>query len=70
MRGLTARQSAILDFIERFRRERGFSPSLRDIAAGAGLRSAAAALGHVRALCKKNRLRQAGHTARSLEVVG
>lgn len=45
--GISERQVGILRFIERFRDEHGYPPSLREIAAGVGLASSSSAFYHI-----------------------
>lgn len=69
MRPLTPRQQAILDFVGDFSRDRGFSPSLREIGEAVGLANVSAVRGHVAALEKKGRLRKEPDQPRSISVV-
>ncbi len=50
---LTRRQREILDAIERFTREHGYSPSVRDIGAAVGLTSSATVHNHLKRLRMK-----------------
>lgn len=56
--GLTQRQQQILDIIRFHTREHGFPPSMREIAAAAGLLSTSSVSHQIRALEKKGFLRQ------------
>jgi len=56
--GLTQRQQQILDIIRSHTRRHGFPPSMREIAAGAGLLSTSSVSHQIRALEKKGFLRQ------------
>ncbi|MET9955103.1 transcriptional repressor LexA [Streptomyces sp. NPDC006339] len=56
--GLTQRQQQILDIIRRHTRQHGFPPSMREIAAAAGLLSTSSVSHQIRALEKKGVLRQ------------
>ncbi|MER7519648.1 transcriptional repressor LexA [Streptomyces sp. NPDC126499] len=56
--GLTQRQQQILDIIRRHTRQQGFPPSMREIAAAAGLLSTSSVSHQIRALEKKGVLRQ------------
>ncbi|MFD0366593.1 MULTISPECIES: transcriptional repressor LexA [unclassified Streptomyces] len=56
--GLTQRQQQILDIIRTHTRRHGFPPSMREIAAGAGLLSTSSVSHQIRALEKKGFLRQ------------
>ena len=66
---LTKKQTVVLDFIDEFTRERGFSPSYREIMNGVGLRSVSAVAEHVDNLVEKGALIKAPGEARSLTVV-
>jgi repressor LexA len=59
-------RAAILDFVERARQERGYAPSVREIAAAVGLRSPASVAHHLRRLEEEGRLERAPRAARSL----
>ncbi|MEE9394083.1 MAG: transcriptional repressor LexA [Planctomycetota bacterium] len=69
MTRLTPRQIEVLAFIRRFIAERGFAPTLAEIAAGLGFRSANASAQHVRLLVKKGALAVDPGVARSLRVL-
>ena len=64
----TDRQMAILEFIQRYRRLRGVSPTLEEIAQQFGV-SKVTIHDHIRQLEKKGALRKAPHLARSLELI-
>jgi len=66
---LTRRQREIFDFIERFVREEGYSPSLEEIGAHFGLASVATVHKHVQHLVDKGYLRKAWNRSRSVEPV-
>lgn len=68
MKALTPRQRQVLEFIEAFVRERGYSPSVRDIAARFGLVSAAGVHKHIKALVRKGYLSKEALLSRSLRV--
>jgi repressor LexA len=67
---LTAKQVLVLSFIARHTKEKGYPPSLRDIADGLGLKSVNGAKIHVVALKRKGRLTWDEGKARTLKVVG
>ena len=54
--GLTAKQRMVWEFICDFRGERGFSPTMREIAEGLGLKNKCSSWCHIRALRKKKYL--------------
>lgn len=66
---LTRRQREIFDFISEFVSEKGYSPSLEEIAAHFGLSSVATVHKHVQHLVEKGMLRKAWNRSRSLEPV-
>lgn len=65
---LTRRQRQVLDFLERFIAERGYSPSLVEICRGLGLSSIATAHVHLRNLESKKMIRRAWNHSRSIEL--
>lgn len=68
MRQLTARQRQILEFIAEFMRDRGFPPSVREIAEAVGLSSTATVHNHLAALAQKGYLRRDTTKPRALEL--
>lgn len=60
----------ILQFINQFIRENGYSPSVREIGEGVGLRSTASVSYHLRALEAEGLLRPAGVKGRKRAIVG
>ena len=66
---LTKKQLAVLDFLQDFTEENGYSPSYREIMAGLGLSSVSAVAEHVENLVEKGVLRKVPGAARSLEVL-
>jgi repressor LexA len=69
MAALTRRQRQVLDFVQAFTDENGYSPSLEEIAAGLGFSSVSNAHQHVTALVERGHLRRPRGKNRSLEVV-
>lgn len=68
-RNLSNRQQALLDFIVRFRGERTYSPSTREI--GKAFRIASSSVHqHLAALERKGAIRRSPGRARSIELVG
>ncbi len=65
---LTRRQKELMDFLEQFIRQRGYSPSYEEIAGGLGLASLATVHKHIQALETKQYLRRNYNHSRSLEV--
>ena len=66
---LTRRQREVLDFVARFVAEKGYSPSLEEIAAAFDLSSVATVHKHVKHLVDKGHLRKAWNRSRSVEPV-
>ncbi|MDR3147640.1 MAG: transcriptional repressor LexA [Treponema sp.] len=69
MKGLTDRQKEVLSFIEKFKRENNFSPTIREVADYFEI-SVKGAHDHVNALKKKGSLRLQDRRSRTMEVVG
>jgi SOS-response transcriptional repressor LexA len=65
----TKKQKELLDFIDAFINEHGYSPSYREIMNGLQYTSVATVALHVGNLIKRGHLRKRDHSARSLEVV-
>ena len=66
---LTKKQLAVLNFLEDFTEENGYSPSYREIMAGLGLTSVSAVAEHIDNLVGKGVLKKVPGAARSLEVL-
>ena len=66
---LTKKQLAVLEFLEDFTDENGYSPSYREIMAGLGLTSVSAVAEHVENLVEKGVLKKVPGAARSLEIL-
>lgn len=64
----TDRQVAILEFLQRYRRMRGVSPTLEEIAENFGV-SKVTVHDHIRQLEKKGAIRKVPHMARALEIL-
>jgi repressor LexA len=65
----TKRQKELLNFIEDFIAEHGYSPSYREIMAGTSHNSVATVALHVNNLIKRGHLKKRDRSARSLEVI-
>ena len=65
----TKKQKELLNFIETFIAEHGYSPSYREIMAGLNYTSVATVSLHVNNLIKRGHVRKRDRSARSLEVV-
>ena len=66
---LTKKQLAVLNYIQDFTEENGYSPSYREIMTGLGLTSVSAVAEHVDNLVSKGVLKKVSGAARSLEVL-
>ena len=66
---LTKKQLALLNFLQDFNEENGYSPSYREIQAGLGLSSVSAVAEHIDNLVEKGVLKKVPGAARSLEVL-
>lgn len=67
---LTKKQREVLDYIESFVQENGYTPSYREIAKGMGLSSPSTVYQHIQALCEKGVINTAEDgSARSIELV-
>lgn len=64
----TKRQYEILQFVEEFIAEHGYSPSYREIMKGLNYTSVATVSLHINNLIARGHLRKRGHSARSLEL--
>ena len=66
---LTKKQLAVLDFLQDFTEEKGYSPSYREIMSGLGLSSVSAVAENIENLVSKGVLKKVQGAARSLEVL-
>ena len=66
---LTKKQLAVLNYLQDFTEEKGYSPSYREMMAGLGLSSVSAVAEHVENLVEKGVLRKVPGAARSLEIL-
>ena len=69
MQRVTKKQKLMLEFIETFIFEHGYSPTFREIAAGMGYGSLATVAGHIDNLVLSGHLIKTENSARSLELV-
>ncbi|SRR5574344_987234 len=69
MQRVTKKQKLMLEFIEAFIVEHGYSPTFREIAAGMGYGSLATVAGHIDNLVLSGHLIKTENSARSLELV-
>lgn len=65
----TKKQRELLNFIEQFIQQHGYSPSYREVMTGLNYTSVATVALHINNLIKRGHLRKRDHSARSLEVV-
>ncbi len=66
---ITKKQLAVLNFLEDFTEENGYSPSYREIMNGLGLSSVSAVAEHINNLISKGVLKKVPGAARSLEIL-
>ena len=66
---LTKKQQSLLNFIQDFTEENGYSPSYREIVAGLDLSSVSSVAEHIENLVAKGVLKKIPGAARSLEVL-
>lgn len=66
---ITKKQQAVLDFIEDFTEENGYSPSYREIQSGLELSSVSAVAEHIDNLVIKGAIKKVPGAARSLEIL-
>ena len=67
--GLTKKQHQILEFLQDFIIDKGYSPSFREIAKHFKLSSVATVAGHIKALENKGYIKSSSNEARSIELV-
>lgn len=65
---LTKRQSAVFKYIRETISERGYGPTVREIAEEFGIASPNGAMGHIRALTKKGLIKRTANRSRSIEL--
>ncbi|MEW6516851.1 MAG: transcriptional repressor LexA [candidate division FCPU426 bacterium] len=65
---LTRKQKEVLDFVESYRREHGYAPTLREIGEALGLSSVATVYQHLKHLEAKGLIRREGGRARQMET--
>ena len=66
---LTARQRETLNFIVGCIRKRGYSPTVREIAAQLGLNTANGAISHLEALERKGYIRRKANASRAIQLI-
>ena len=66
---LTKKQLAVLNYLQDFTEEKGYSPSYREMMAGLGLSSVSAVAEHVENLVEKGVLKKVPGATRSLEIL-
>ena len=67
---LTERQQKVLDYVTEFARERGFPPTIREIARHFRLAGPRAIQKHLDGIARKGFIRRLPHSARGIEIVG
>ena len=66
---ITKKQLAVLEFLQEFTDEKGYSPSYREIMTGLGLSSVSAVAEHIDNLVNKGVIKKMPGEARSLEIL-
>ena len=66
---LTKKQTVLLNFLQDFTDENGYSPSYREIMSGLGLSSVSAVAEHIDNLAEKGIIKKVPGAARSLEIL-
>ena len=66
---ITKRQADVVNFIETFIRDRGYSPTFEEIAKGTGLKSLATVHKHITNLERRGRITRAANNSRSIDIV-
>lgn len=66
---LTNRQLDVLDFIKRFIADNGYSPTVREIASGMGLKSPSSVQDHLRSLVKNGIITTGKQKSRTIELL-
>ncbi|MHC5039572.1 MAG: LexA family protein [Planctomycetota bacterium] len=64
----TKKQRAILKFLSQFQKEKGYSPTLEEIAKRFGI-SRVTAFGHVKAIERKGGVKRRAHESRSIQIL-
>lgn len=65
---LTKRQASVFKYIRETIGERGYGPTVREIAEEFGIASPNGAMGHIRALTKKGLIKRTANRSRSIEL--
>ncbi|MBI9013614.1 MAG: MarR family transcriptional regulator [Clostridiales bacterium] len=68
MKGLSVKQKTILEFIELNIRQKGFPPSIREIASEVGLSSTSTVSGHLVRLERKGYIKRIPDTSRAIII--
>lgn len=66
---MTRRQRDVVDFIDEYCRQHGFSPTVREITFGIGLSSASTVMSHLTLLERDGRITRQPGCPRSIRVV-
>lgn len=66
---MSRRQDEILAFIVKYNSDKGFSPSIREIASAVGLSSSSTVAGHIDRLIAKGLVKKEPYAARTLKVI-
>lgn len=66
---MNERQEAILEFIKEYKLKHEFSPSVRDIQKGVGIKSTSTVSSDLKILEEENRIRKTGLKSRTIEIL-
>lgn len=67
---ITKKQLEVLEFIENFIAEKGYSPSYREIGEGVNIKSLGGIHDYITALIDRNMIKVRANKSRSIEIVG
>ena len=68
--GITSRQNDVISFISTFTKEHGYSPKVREIGEGVGLKSTASVAKHLDRLELAGYIRRSPEKPRTIEIIG
>lgn len=69
VKGLTLTQKKVLDAIREFQADRGYSPTVRELASILGVRSISTVFHHLAALERKGYIRHVPYASRTLVII-
>jgi len=69
MKGLSAKQQRIIDFVHSFLQDNGYPPTVRDIQSGCGISSTSVVDYHLKVLAKEGYIRRHPEVSRGIELL-